>query len=141
MNRAIEFVARHTVTTMQPIPDGYKFKPAGRAQWIQRLAWRFLQWRGALAQAYEPKCEIFRHAIEADTFIERILKQRHELLRGFNRDGQTLLIGSEDYAELMRAPDMRDHMFTFDTRVGMDRQIVGLTVRVIPWMRGMVVMP
>lgn len=141
MNRTVEFVVRSTVNTMQPMPDGYKFKPAGRAQWLQRLAWRFLQWRGALVQAYEPKCEVVRHTIEADTFIERILKQRHELKRGFNRDGQTLLIGSEDYAEMMRAPEMLNHALTFDARVGMDRQIVGLTVKVIPWMRGMVVMP
>lgn len=141
MNRTIEFVARSTVTTMQPIPDGYKFNPSGRAKWLQRLAWRFLQWRGSLIQAYEPKDEVIRHVIEADTFIERILKQRNELMRGFNRDGQTLLIGSEDYAQMMRAPEMRDHMFSFGARVGMDRQIVGLNVQVIPWMRGMVVMP
>lgn len=141
MNRTIEFMARSTVTTMHPIPDGYKFKPAGRAQWLQRLAWRFLQWRGSLAQAYEPKCEIVRHTIEADTFIERILTQQHELMRGFNRDGQTLLIGGEDYAQMMCATEMRDHFFRFDARLGMGRQILGLNVQVIPWMRGMVVMP
>lgn len=141
MNKTVEFVALSTTTTMHPIPEGYKFKPAGRMQWLQRLAWRFIQRCGSLVQAHEPKHEVVRHTIEADTFIERVLKQRYELMRGFNRDGQTLLIGSEDYAEMMCSPEMRDYAITFDARVGIDRQIVGLTVKVIPWMRGMVVMP
>lgn len=138
--RTVEFVAHERITAMVPMLDAFKFAPSGRARWLQRLAWRFLQWRGALAQAYEPKTTIRRHTIDADRFIERVFKQKRALLEGFNRDGQRLLIGSEDYFDLMGELSINEH-FSFTAQVGYDRQLVGLKVEVIPWMRGAVVMP
>ena len=126
---------------MVPMLDAYKFKPHGRAMWLQRLAWRFLNWRGAMEQAYEPTVKVTRHLIDSDRFIDRLLKQKRSLFDAFNKEGQRLLIGSEDYAELMNSPEIGHHHFDFRAEVGFGRSIVGLKVEVIPWMRGAVVMP
>ena len=103
MQHQIQFVEQRSITEMVPMFDAYKFQPQGRMQWAQRLAWRFLNWRKAMKQAYEPKITVTRHTVDADKFMERIFKQRRALMEGFHKEGQRLLIGSEDYAELMCA--------------------------------------
>jgi hypothetical protein len=139
--QTINFVEHRPVTDWVPLLDAVKFKPKGRAQWLQRMAWRFLGWRQALEQAYEPKVTTTRHTIDADNFIERLMKQRESLFDAFHKEGQRLIIGSEDYAELMRSPEMSAHYFTFTADVGLGRRIIGLDVEVVPWIRGAVVMP
>ena len=137
----VDFVDNRSITTMVQMFDAFKFKPKGRAQWLQRLAWRFLNWRGSLDQAYEPKITVTRHAIDADKFMERIYKQRASLFDAFHKEGQRLLIGAEDYADLMCSPEMAYHHFSFQAEIGGRQRLMGLTVEVIPWMRGAVVMP
>lgn len=138
---SIEFVAHQSVTEMVLMLDAYKFRPAGRWQWLQHMAWRFLMWRKALAEAYEPKVTITRHRIDAEKFMEMLYKQRSNLFEHFHKEGRTLLIGSEDYADLMCSPEMTPAHFSFDAEARYGRNILGLKVEVIPWMRGAVVMP
>ena len=137
----IEFVEQKFVTTMVPMLDAFKFKPKGRAKWLQNMAWRFLNWIGAMDQAYEQTVTVTRHLIDSDHFIDRLLKQKRNLFDGYHKSGQRLLIGSEDYAELMNSPEITMHHFSFDAEIGFDRKIIGLKVEVIPWMRGAIVMP
>jgi len=136
----IEFVKTDFKTEWVATLDAVKFKPKGRAQWLQRLAWRFLNWRKALEQAYEPKVTTTRHLIDADRFIERLLKQKRALFDGFHTEGRRLIIGSEDYFELMSEPATHRY-FHFAAEVGMNGRLVGLNVEVVPWIRGAVVMP
>lgn len=136
----VQFVEQREILHMEVMRDAFKFEPTGRAQWLQRLAWRFLHWRGAMKQAYEPKVIYSRHVIDADDFIRRLLKQKSALMEGFHRQGQRLIIGSEDYFELMGQPSIRHH-FTFAAEAGYRNKVLGLTVEVVPWMRGAVVMP
>lgn len=136
----VEFVATKSITTMVPMFDAFEFKPKGRAQWLQRLAWRFLTWRRAMDQAYEPTVTVTRHLIDADKFMDRILKQKRALFDGFRKEGQRLVIGSEDYFELMSEPAIHHH-FNFKAEVGMRGRLMCLDVEVVPWMRGAVVMP
>ena len=136
----IEFIAQDSITTMLPLCDAFKFKPKIRWCWLQLLAWRFLHWSGGLIQAYEPIIKTTRHTIDADKLIERIIKQRRALFDGYNKHGQRLIIGAEDYAELMECPEIRHH-FVFNAEVGKYNHIMGLKVEIVPWMRGAVVMP
>jgi len=93
-----------------------------------------------MEQAYEPNVTVNRHLIDADKFMDRLLKQKRALFDGFHKEGQRLVIGSEDYFELMSEPAIHQH-FNFRAEVGMHRRLMGLTVEVVPWMRGAVVMP
>lgn len=135
----IEFVEHRELRELVVVPDQYKFKPSGRFVWLQRLAWNFLAWTKALEHVSDDKVTFTRHTIDADDFIHRIDKQKESLWRSFHKEGQRLLIGSEDYAELMNCSYMRTD-FHFRAEICVNNKILGLTVEVIPWMRGMVVM-
>lgn len=139
--RRIAFLAHRAHQVPVPLVNAFEFKPKGRAQWLQRLAWRFLNWRRAMDQAYELKTEVTTHTIDADRFVDRLLKQGSALLEGFGKEGQRLIIGSEDYAELMSCPEVRLEHFSFDAELGVGRRFLGLKVEVVPWIRGAVVLP
>ena len=139
--QVVQFVAKERFMEMAAMLDAFKFVPKGRLQWLQRLAWRFLSRQGAVEQAYEPKVTVTRHLIDDNDFIRRLSKQQTALLQEFNREGQRLLIGPEDYAELMGSLEVQWHHFTFPAEVCRGDTILGLKVEVIPWMRGMLVMP
>lgn len=137
----VQFVAQERFMEMAAMLDAFKFVPKGRMQWLQRLAWRFLNRQGAMEQAYEPKVTVTRHLVDDSDFIRRLEKQQRNLLQEFNREGRRLLIGSEDYAELMGSLEVQRHHFMFPAEACRGDSILGLKVEVIPWMRGMLVMP
>jgi hypothetical protein len=141
VKQLIEFIALEQVTDWLPIFDAYKFKPRGRMQWLQRVAWRLLHRFGALEQAMEPHVRTVRHMVDGDTVIQRLIEQRAALFDYLNKEGQRVIMGSEDYAQLMRSPEVASMHFMFDARVGKGREIMGLQIEVVPWVRGVVVMP
>lgn len=136
----IQFVDSKSIISMTPTLDVFKFKPKGKTKWLQKQAWRFLHASGAIEQAYEQSVSVKRVTIDADKFMDRVLKQKHSLFDEFNKEGKRLLIGSDDYFELMNEVAVYEH-FSFAAELGMGRRIMGLTVEVIPWMRGALVMP
>ena len=85
--------------------------------------------------------KIVRVPVNGKTFMERLWKQKRALVESFRREPMTLWIGGEDYHELMDCPQVRQE-FTVHAEFNYGRlEIYGLTVKVIPWMRGMLVMP
>lgn len=139
MRNIVQFVETRESVRSFIVPDHFKFKPRGRMQFLQRWAWRFLQWRLALEQAYEDRSFFTRHTIDVDDVMQRLMKQRESAFaHGF--DPKELLIGSEDFAEMMGSPRIHQAM-EFHTEYSRDRRVMGLRVRVIPWMRGTLVMP
>ncbi len=90
--------------------------------------------------------EITRIPIDGSTFVQRLYEQQRALFDTFGPRPHTLLIGAEDYRDLMRSPDSGTHAFVFNAEVGWGdgrgyRTFHGLHVRVVPWLRGAVVMP
>ena len=84
--------------------------------------------------------KVTRIPIDGD-FVERLFKQRAWITDHLSREPKTLLIGAEDYEQIMNCPQINQRL-RFDTSYMFgNRQIIGLTVEIIPWMRGMVVMP
>ena len=85
--------------------------------------------------------KITRVPVSDKDFMERLWKQKRELVETFHREPTTLFIGGEDYEKLMNSPAVKQ-MFTVHATYNYGRrEIYGLTVRVIPWMRGILVMP
>lgn len=137
----VEFVEHKERRFMLPVKNHYEFKPKGRLQFLQHWAWNLLLHRfKALEQAQEEHVEYTRHVIDTNDVVERLIRQRINLLRGYNKEPTEVLIGSEDFAEMMNSPRFH-HEQCFDATYYRSQQLMGLKVRVIPWMRGMVVMP
>lgn len=107
--------------------------------WLQKLAIGILRRLGC--QWTEQTVTYERVEINPDKFMDRLYTQRKEVFKFWNRECGTLLIGSEDYRELMGSPDIRQ-MLTFRAELRrFPEQIYGLEVKVVPWMRGVLVMP
>jgi hypothetical protein len=104
--------------------------------WLQKLALWLL--RTLRCNWYEKTTTVTRFTFEERDFAENLLRQRHDLSDFFGREGRQLLIGGEDFEALMNSPEVtRD--FTFYVALARDRRVFNLSVRVIPWMKGMVV--
>jgi hypothetical protein len=125
-------------------PTKYEFRVDGGAHWLQRLCFWVLGKLGAFADLHTIRVE--RHIVgrHGDSFMWRLVNQKLSLLREGYSPAE-ILVGAEDYAQLMDECSTSEQPFAFDTRyfsaeMG-QKTIHGLRVRVIPWMRGILVLP
>lgn len=134
----VEFLAMRREIRVEDLHDTFALRQDRPLVWLQKLCFAVLR----RLRAYEISRteEIVRYPINGRSFMERLLTQRRELSRELGIAPRTLLIGGEDYEELMCAPEVR-HAFQFNAPYCRDISVYGLTVKVIPWMRGMLVMP
>lgn len=128
-------------------PHNYTFRPTGKAgrKTKQQRAFDYLKRSGALRQAIQRvKMAVTQRRIVPADFMGKLYQQRSDLFRDFNLEGRTLLIGAQDYAEMMSSEPFQASV-PFQTEfMREDRgkiRVCGLTVQVIPWMRGLLVMP
>lgn len=114
---------------------------------IQRLCiWILKKLR---CEYYEKTVKVTRIEIEPMKFMQEVFRQKKSIASFFREEGQTLLIGAEDFEIAMGIPEMH-HQFQFKAQFhrNMESQwghveclALGLKVVVVPWMRGMVVLP
>lgn len=113
--------------------------------WLQKACCWVLGKLGAYRRDTQTKIEY--RTIDADNFMVRITKQHESVFELLNRRHlrpKKILIGAQDYAELMRETTVH-YPFAFNASYeivvrGVAR-IMGLEVQVIPWMRGVLVVP
>lgn len=106
--------------------------------WLQRACAWLLTKLGAIY--LDDRQVVERRRISPDSLMESIYRQRNDLFEFFGRGGETLLIGGEDYGRLMHESAMNQYVeFRAEYRKGGPPKIMGLTVKVVPWMGGMVV--
>jgi len=139
--QVVTFLSRKPIPTEMAIPGAFIFKPNGKLRFLQRLAWKFLSRSKALGMAHDRAPGWQTYTVDADSFMERIARQQQSLIYNFDVRGTRLLIGSEDYAEIMNSKEARHWHFTFDAKYHKGFQLMGMQVEVIPWMRGVLVMP
>ncbi len=124
-----------------PLPKITDYKHAYQVRKDRPLVW--LQeaccWVLRKLEAYAQDRSIaYTHKeVDISNLVEGIYAQLGMLNRDHNIRGRRVLIGSEEFAQLCNAPDARYHLTVYasDIRFG------GLTVTVIPWMKGILVMP
>jgi hypothetical protein len=108
-------------------------------KWWDKIRWRLVKWLGGVNPL--DTVEVKRVPVNGKEFMERLWKQKRALVESFRREPTTVLMGAEDYEELMSSPAVRQS-FTVHAEFNYGRrEVYGLTVKVIPWMRGILVMP
>lgn len=126
----------------------YRYQP-GWYGWerrgLQKLCFWILRKIGAFYVEPVKHNEITRHVVDIPSFMDRIINQRQILRNFWDMTPRRLLIGSEDYEELMCSEEVK-HRFQFYGEYWVpgesgNPKIMGLTIDVIPWMRGILVMP
>lgn len=139
MNERIEFVELRQNTNYAIRPNAYAFEPKGRLQWFQKLLWKYLNAAGTIKTTYIDVVTTTRHTVEPYKFIDALYRQKSYLFAEFGRRGDTLLIGAEDYAKIISDPNIINSEFSFGTEYRRGDRIAELNVKIIPWMRGFVV--
>ena len=138
MKQTIEFVK----ITEKRVPfdrqDAFQFRKDRPCQWLQKAC--FFVLRNLRAYSISEALQIERHVLDPSTFMERLFRQKNELVQRFNIHPELLLIGAKDYADLMCELEATQ-VLTFHAEYHHRHEVFGLTVRVIPWMRGCLVMP
>lgn len=108
-------------------------------KWWERPRWWLVRRLGGTCPLDTVK--VIRVPVSGEVFMDRLWKQKRALVESFRREPTTLWIGGEDYEDLMDSPAVRQ-AFTVHAEFNYGRrEVYGLTVKVIPWMRGMLVMP
>lgn len=75
-------------------------------------------------------------------FVDRLFKSQSWIMQHLGHEPKTLLIGGKDYEDLMECPLIRQSLiFGTQYNYGSRMEIIGLKVQIIPWMRGMVILP
>lgn len=138
----VEFI--HTTRTLTEAPklNEYSFKARGRFAFMQRWAFRFLRWTGALHHPISINVNYERVRIDPKKVMEYLLASTEVLADRYHLEGKTVLVGQDEYFGLINMPV--SELFTpitfgatLNDRIGP----FGLTVKVVPWMSGLLVMP
>ena len=140
----VQFVALTEKLTPFEYTESFEFRKDRPAHWLQKLCLFTL--RKLKAFHFGKALSVERHTIDAKSFMERLWKQRTELHSYFNMRPTVLLIGAEDYAEMMKDKLVNqsmsfqaEYLFSSRNREGHTKSMVlNMTVHVIPWMRGCV---
>jgi|SRR6185436_284936 len=106
--------------------------------WYDALRWKLVKLLGG----YNPNdsVKVERIPVDGETFMEQLFKQRRALTDQFNRETEEVLVGAEDYEELMNCKNVVQY-FNFQSKFMNLGIIQGVKIRVVPWMRGILVMP
>lgn len=142
MKQTVTFVEPYTTFKTATDSSAFTIRDDRPHLWLQKACCWVLGKLGAYRQDTQKKIEY--RTIDAASFMVRIAKQRSAVFELLNREPKELLIGAEDYAELMH--EASTHVpFSFRASYAVGErgvaQIMGLKVRVIPWMRGVLVVP
>ena len=106
-------------------------------KWLQRICLWVLK---KLRANYEEELKVLHTKVfDVNNIIENILEQQLLVEFVHNYKPKTILIGSGDMRELIGDPmiqSMMSYMYT-----GNKREFNGLTIKVIPWMKGVLLVP
>ncbi len=126
----------------------YAYNPHRKFKWLQRACIWVLD--RLLCQAVTEWTTYRRIDVAPMAVMDALFKQKTSLMRQLGRGNETLLIGSADYEELMCGEATRLNPMMFQTTYNfrsMDEygrtggRVLGLKVVVIPWMRGVLIIP
>ena len=141
MKNIIKVALYESDTKLAPVNDQWKFQPAGRWSCLQKLAWKLLMRTGALETGIEYTTTYQTIQIDGDKALASIMKQRHYAFSQFCRRPTMIYIGPEDMADIMRDVGYCNvkSPINFSGRAGYDYDIYDLPVRIVPHMRGCLV--
>lgn len=142
MKQTVTFVEPHATFKTATDSSAFTIRDDRPHLWLQKACCWVLGKLGAYRVDTQTKIEY--RTIDADSFITRIAEQRESVFELLNRRPKKLLIGAQDYAELMRETNVH-YPFTFNASYAIGERgaarIMGLEVQVIPWMRWVLVVP
>ncbi len=139
----IQVLEQRRISSIVELKDRFELRPEKGWVWLQRLCFRALARIGAFAELETTKIKLHDVGRDGERFMTRVLRSRQAVQGSFEREPTQLLIGPKEYAELMEEI-LSAAEFSFDAQYyrrinGVD-QVYGLKVRMVPWMRGILLL-
>jgi hypothetical protein len=134
----IRLVEPELITTVVSLNNAYTLRKDKRFIWLQKLCLWILQKVGA---EYQYGHTTFKyHEIDTRQFVEKIVGEIYAVKQHYHIQPTKILIGTRDFQELMGRGEMHG-VYTFNTSYpDGQRQMLGLNVQIIPWMRGILIL-
>jgi hypothetical protein len=137
----VEFFTTKADAVKSYLPNTYQLRKDRDWLWVQKLAIWVLRKLGCFA--IQEDAIITRHRFDGNTLLEAIMAQHSEVMNIYHRHGERLLIGFEEFRDLlgteMREPRSFAMQYRWHEKNGYT--VCGLKVTVIPWMKGILVVP
>lgn len=143
----IEIVRLERLESVEELKDAFELREDRPALWLQRICLYVLRKLGCFACTKTFSVERHHVGKNGKRFMDALWDQRRNVYDYLDREPSRLLIGSQDFDELMQSRELSQEYFGFHAQynVGNDARrsptIMGLEVEVVPWMRGILVMP
>ena len=135
MNRIKTIEVRPT-QVLKPQADTYVAKKPGRK--TRRVLAAMLK-RGSIAQAQVERTEYRRTEVDQKRVLDLIMAQVHNAHALLGRGGETVLMGHDQWASLVG--EAATSLVSLHIEYGHSNRVLGMTVKVIPWMSGVLVLP
>lgn len=139
-------VALRDEERIKALDPAYRYKAAGKLPWLQRLCFRLLDRLAPAEPMWTAEIRFTRTNVER--VLDRVQDQFQVVARrNGDRPPTRLVIGARDWAELTRDPELpfylegRGTYLVSNLRQGYQNRVMGLHVEIVPWMRGIVVLP
>ena len=134
MKQDVMYVHVKEKITPTVLQDTYAFNKAKKYHWLQRLCLAVLKRLGCYAVTKTVTHDRVR--VDKNVLVDHIFRQRTDMSEYMSKGGY-VLIGAEDFAELMKTMCV-DSPIQFDLH---RPYIAGMRIIVLPWMRGTIVVP
>lgn len=138
MKDVIEFVFLDRKQIPFEHTDSFVFREDRPCKWLQKLCLSVLKKLGAFEWGEKETVE--KYVLRPKDFMQRLFEQGAHIEQEFNREPSCVLIGGEDFQEMMACRDVQ-HYFSFDGSYNQGRTVIGLKIHVVPWMKGILVLP
>lgn len=132
----IYFIQRPAAIELPAVKVSKLVHKSGSLVWLQKMcAWILIK----LTKGTDPCGSIKVEVVDVDltNLVNVIYKQMQTLGGRYNTDARHILIGAEEFAELCHSP-VAAQMMTIKVR---DTYFNGLKITIVPWMKGILVMP
>lgn len=124
--------------------DAFSYQPSRGLKWLQRACFWVLRRIGCY---HVSNFSTYRRiVVDRAASVHEIMRQQANLRSSLGTGGEVLLIGAEDWKEILQSEPMFFSPMAFNghyyvPRYPGDAERKELRVCVIPWMRGMVLVP
>jgi len=139
MSEQIITLWNKTSSTMVADPNHFTLRADRKHVWLQKIALWILAKLDARTEI--PQIDVRRIRIDAADFVERLTKSRSAVLDVCGRAPDLLLMGPDDFEEIIGSPHVILHPVQFYAPVhggaGGRHTLMNMRVCIVPWMRGM----
>lgn len=140
MRETLRFAYTEPLKVSELEPDKYIVKPV---TFWQKLAFKFLVRAKVITPSYSSRTDFKEITIDQHDMWYNIARQKEQIFRDIGRDATTLILGSKDFNELTNSPYVGREILSYTNtfyKPGMPNKIAGLEVKIVPWIRGYVVL-